>query len=93
MVSLRLNRAVHEPSDDCANYHCHYHHVDEAPSRRKGAWVCFECLHTFPSGWHLLSDYRRMVWGVYPPGPYRIWRWLTVRRKQIRHCPHCAHDF
>lgn len=91
--SFTWNSKPHEMTEACEQFHCFYHNVDEKPSRRKGAFSCGECWHRFQSTADLVWAYRKMVWGVYPPGLGRLWRFLTVRHSQIFHCPHCAHDF
>lgn len=89
----------HEPTDACADMHCHWHNVDEDDT---GAYVvCLECGHVYPTKRALRSAYRRQV----APWRGRVftsdvpswrlwWRWLfPPRAGRIWFCQVCSHDF
>ena len=55
-----INRNPHDPTDNCAQHHCHWHHTDEPITPGQGT-TCGECFHYFPTGLHLWIDHQRVV--------------------------------
>jgi hypothetical protein len=78
-----VNPYVHEPTDACRAWHCHWHNVDEAAV---GYRICGECLHTYATYGELKVAFYLQV--MRPRG--QLW---PTEDQEFWFCPLCAHDF
>lgn len=96
LMKVREVPVTHEPTDACADVHCHAHGVDEPGPHFR---VCGECGHGWPTAEALLADHAALVEQLnadLPPPPWDPeWYAPAVAEtdpEEIRACPHCAHD-
>lgn len=94
MSQLKANFEEHFETDECWNWHCTVHAVDEVTSGRKLVIRCFECGHLYRSPRELRKTFRsEVIDKLKYPWHITVWLKLTLRVNQINFCPHCAHDF
>lgn len=103
-MAMLINAVIrHEPTDDCWDWHCVIHDVDEVGD---GYLRCGECGHLYLTRRELRKAYRRMIWGINgglrkPLGQkgwskplwVRLWDMATVRADKVYWCMECAHNF
>lgn len=106
MFGQLRHRKQHEETDDCFNWHCVIHGVDEGRFGEGGYLRCGECGHLYASAGALKRAYRRVLWSMIKDGG---WRWVRTpfnpglwdlvrgflfrRVKDIYFCQFCIHDF
>lgn len=52
----------HEPTEECNNWHCYAHGVDEVRGAGASYMGCAECGHVYRTPRELRSEYRRVFW-------------------------------
>jgi hypothetical protein len=73
----RCDREPHMPTDNCAQFHCYAHDLDEPINTDSPhGFCCGECFHYYPTLLHLWIDYQ---WGSLP-----IYRAELKQRREER---------
>lgn len=74
---MDLKTSPHDAEDQCAEYHCYSHGIDEPHGER----FCGECFHSWATERELRADFEREGGSLehYPNG--------------VPFCPLCIHDF
>lgn len=102
-MAMLINAVVpHEPTDDCWEWHCVIHDLDEVGD---GYLRCGERGHLYLTRRELRTKYRRMIWGIdgfrHPLGQggfskpiwVQLWDMATVKADEVYWCMECAHNF
>lgn len=99
-MAMLINAVIrHEPTNDCWDWHCVIHDVDEVGD---GYLRCGECGHLYLTARDLRRAYRKGYVETVRSGcagtggwmtPMRWWHVLTIRARRIFFCQECIHDF
>jgi hypothetical protein len=103
MAVTKISRRVHDPTEDCWEYHCAMHDVDEwlVPGAKYTYVIrCGECGHLYDSKFALSWAFFKELWPAMRKTPYQdrvplLTRLGNAIRKadDITFCPLCTHDF